>query len=188
MTNLLQPGFADPVGQAQSCFRAVLDAMARPGHIHTVICPLPPPPLAPATAAVLLTLLDHDTPTWLDAPSSAAASWLAFHCGVVLAPASQAAFVVACELPKLAELHAGSDAAPEESATLIVQIAALGIGRKFRLRGPGLREPADFAASGLPADFVSQWKINHARFPRGVDLILCAGERVAALPRTVEIS
>src|SRR5581483_12345526 len=57
MTTLLQPGFAEPVAGAQACFRAVLDAMARPGCIRRAGIDLSPPsPLAPATAAVLLTL------------------------------------------------------------------------------------------------------------------------------------
>jgi alpha-D-ribose 1-methylphosphonate 5-triphosphate synthase subunit PhnH len=42
-------------------------------------------------------------------------------------------------------------------------------------------------AAGLPGDFVARWAANHALFPRGVDLVLCAGERLAALPRSVAI-
>ena len=42
-------------------------------------------------------------------------------------------------------------------------------------------------ADGLPADFVAVWQRNHALFPRGVDLILCAGTPLAALPRSVSI-
>jgi alpha-D-ribose 1-methylphosphonate 5-triphosphate synthase subunit PhnH len=34
---------------------------------------------------------------------------------------------------------------------------------------------------------VSIWRRNHALFPRGVDLILCAGDKLTALPRTVAI-
>ncbi|HZF78124.1 MAG TPA: phosphonate C-P lyase system protein PhnH [Acetobacteraceae bacterium] len=40
---------------------------------------------------------------------------------------------------------------------------------------------------GLPPGFVAAWGANRARFPRGIDVILCAGDRVAALPRTVRI-
>ncbi len=87
----------------------------------------------------------------------------------------------------LDRLHAGSDEAPETAATLILQLAALGSGRSYRLEGPGLAAPATLHAEGLPHDFTAQWAANHARFPRGVDLILCAGDRLAALPRTLKI-
>ena len=59
----LLPGFADPVGDAQKTFRAVLEAMARPGTI--VVPPVvaaAPSPLAPVTAAVQLSLAEHVTP------------------------------------------------------------------------------------------------------------------------------
>jgi alpha-D-ribose 1-methylphosphonate 5-triphosphate synthase subunit PhnH len=40
---------------------------------------------------------------------------------------------------------------------------------------------------GLPRDFAAIWQRNHALFPRGIDLILCAGNQLAALPRSVSI-
>ena len=43
------------------------------------------------------------------------------------------------------------------------------------------------AAAGLPANFAAMWQSNHALFPRGVDLVLCAGATVTALPRSVSI-
>ena len=56
------PGFADPVAGAQSCFRAVLAAMATPGSVHPAGEGLvPPAPLGAAMAAVLLSLVDGDT-------------------------------------------------------------------------------------------------------------------------------
>ena len=61
------PGFANPVGDAQATFRAVLDAMARPGKLDRVGSGLvAPAPLDSATAAVLLALIDNETPLWVD--------------------------------------------------------------------------------------------------------------------------
>ena len=183
------PGFADPVSEAQVTFRAVLDAMARPGQLHQAGERLTAPsPLDSATAAVLLTLIDNETPMWLDPAASEAADWLAFHCGAEVSNvADKAAFALALSLPDLTVLSAGSHEMPETSTTLILQIAALGSGARYRLSGPGLREPTILAATGLPADFVTRWQQNHALYPRGVDIVLCAGTTLTALPRSVSI-
>lgn len=184
------PGFADPVVQAQSCFRAVLDAMSRPGTLHRAGAGLtPPPPLDPATAAVLLTLADGETAVAIDPCFAPAAAWIAFHCGVAPDAAPAAAdFVLAATLPALAGLPTGSDEMPEASATIILQLAGLGQGRDYLLAGPGLQHPTRFAADGLPADFTARWAANHALYPRGIDLILCAGNQLAALPRSLRIT
>jgi alpha-D-ribose 1-methylphosphonate 5-triphosphate synthase subunit PhnH len=183
------PGPADPVGDAQATFRAVLDAMARPGRLHRAGERLTPPrPLDKATAAVLLTLVDNETPLWLDADAAAARDWLAFHCGAAIVAAIEAAaFAVALSLPDLAAVPAGTHEGPELSATLILQIGELGAGARYRLSGPGLREPTLLSAAGLPADFAPAWQRNHALYPRGVDIVLCAGTTLAALPRSVSI-
>jgi alpha-D-ribose 1-methylphosphonate 5-triphosphate synthase subunit PhnH len=184
------PGFADPVRDAQSCFRSVLDAMARPGTLHRAGTGLTPPaPLDAATSAVLLTLVDADTPLWLAPDCMAAREWLAFHCGAHFASnIGAAAFVVATTLPAFSSLDAGSDDGPDESATVILQVGGFGMGRALRLAGPGLRVPATFCVDGLPDDFVAQWQENHALYPRGVDVILCSGDTLAALPRSLKIS
>lgn len=182
------PGFADPVAQAQSTFRAVLDAMARPGTLHQAGATLAPPaPLAPATAAVLLTLVDHDTPLHIAPDCAAATDWLTFHCGTAPGDSPACPFAVALTLPDLATLNAGSDEAPEASTTLVLQVAALGSGTAFILAGPGLKAPARFQAEGLPDDFAARWAANHALFPRGIDLILCAGTTLAAIPRSISV-
>lgn len=188
MPSDLTPGFAAPVTDAQKTFRAVLDAMAHPGADYAVAPLDAPAPLHPAAAAVLLTLVDHETPLWLDPAAGAAAPWISFHTGAPRAadPAG-CAFALALSLPDLAHLPSGTDEAPEASATVILQVARFGTGPRFRLTGPGLRASSLVAIDGLPADFVGIWRRNHALFPRGVDLILCAGDRVAALPRSVAI-
>lgn len=188
MSAMLEAGFADPVRDAQRCFRAVLDAMARPGRIAHVSGVTPPSPLDVATAAVALTLVDHETKLWLDPAAGAAREWLRFHCGAPLTDDLAArGFALALSMPDLDRLNAGTHEEPETSATLICQVEALGAGPAWRLSGPGLRAPEILRVTGLPRDFAACWHRNHARFPRGIDLILCAGGQLTALPRTVLI-
>ena len=191
MTALLQPGFADPVRDTQRCFRAVLDALSHPGRIARLSgapAPILAVPISAAAAAVALTLVDHETPLWLDAGAAAARDWLAFHCGAPMAAGpADCAFAVTLSLPELGLFSAGTHEAPETSATIVCQVTAFGTGRAFRLTGPGLREPATLIVDGLPHDFAARWAKNHALFPCGIDLILCAGDRLTALPRTVAI-
>lgn len=188
LTSDLSPGFAAPVTDAQVTFRAVLDAMAHPGKAHLVAALVPPMPLNQAAAAALLTLVDHETPLWIDPAAAGAAAWIAFHTGAPrAADPARAAFVLALTLPVLTGLPNGTDEAPETSATVILQVSSLDTGRRYRLTGPGLRIPETVAISGLPAEFAAIWQGNRGLFPRGVDLILCAGDRLAALPRSVSI-
>ncbi len=184
---VLSPGFGDPVAEAQACFRAVLDAMSRPGSRHVVSAPAGAPARVDrATAAVLLTLVDAECRLWVAPRFAAAVPWILFHCGATRVEAiGEADFVLTDELPDLAGLACGSDEGPEEAATVILQVAGLD-GAAWRLEGPGLAAPVRFGAS-LPADFAQRWAANHALFPRGVDLILCAGDGLAALPRSVRV-
>ena len=182
------PGFAAPVAEAQSCFRAVLEAMAHPGRIVAAGDGLAPPaPLAPATGAVLLTLLDADTPVWLGAGVAGAADWIRFHCGSPFAEPATASFAVCLELPVLSELEWGSDDSPQDGATIILQCPSFEHGPALRLSGPGLQQPVD-ARLGLSYGFDTLWRPNRMAFPRGVDLIICSGRRLAAIPRSVHVA
>lgn len=188
MNTSLSAGFADPVTDAQHCFRAVLEAMSRPGTVCRVGAEQPPPRLSPAAAAVLLSLVDHETPLWLDPGAEVAWGWIAFHCG---APATtdiaSAQFALALTFPDLSGLNPGTHEMPETSTTVIAEVASLSSGHRYRLSGPGLRVPKIVTIDGLPSDFVASWQRNHALYPCGVDLILCAGDRLTALPRSVAI-
>lgn len=183
------PGFADSVLSAQSAFRAILDAMSRPGTIQSAGRDLTPPaPLTPSAAACLLTLVDAETTLWLDDACAPARDWIAFHCGAPFSTCDTADFVLATALPDLATLDAGTDDGPQDGATVIVQVKNLRGGPRLTLAGPGLKTQATLEIDGLPADFVQTWAANHARFPRGVDLILCAGDELVALPRSLHIT
>ncbi len=185
----MRPAFQDPVFGAQESFAALMNAMARPGRIQRCAAlPDLPPGLEPAAAAALLTLADAETPLWTDATGEAR-EWIAFHTGAPFAELGAAQFALALgAMPKLALLNPGSDETPQESATLILQLAALDDSTGWRLTGPGIEHEHRLAATGLPDDFATQWAANRAQFPRGLDLILCAGSRLAALPRTTRLA
>ena len=89
--------------------------------------------------------------------------------------------------PALRDLAQGTEEEPHRSATLILQVAALEEGAGWRLTGPGIEHVHRLRVAGLPAGFAADWAANRARFPRGVDLVLCAGDRLAALPRTTAL-
>jgi alpha-D-ribose 1-methylphosphonate 5-triphosphate synthase subunit PhnH len=185
-----RPGFADPAMESQVCFRAVLEATSRPGLIVTVGATLhPPEPLHRATAAVLLTLVDGGTPLWLTPALAASWDWVAFHCGAVAGPRNTAPFACAetGAMPALIGLHQGTDLEPEQSSTLVLQVTALGEGATYVLSGPGIEATTVLRVTGLPDDFLVQWAANGAAYPCGIDLVLCAGDRLCALPRTCRV-
>lgn len=192
----LGSGFADKVRSAQSTFRAVMDAMARPGTAHRIETWLDaPPPLSAAAAAIALTLFDHDTTIWLDealASSSHVARWLRFHTSAPIT--SEARFATYAmigdpqTLPELETFALGTDEYPDRSTTLILQLETLAAGRELQLTGPGIEDSEILRATGLPADFAERLSRNQKIFPRGVDLILVAGDGVAALPRTTRVA
>jgi alpha-D-ribose 1-methylphosphonate 5-triphosphate synthase subunit PhnH len=187
---MLTPGFADPVLDAQATFRAVLEAMSRPGRVQRAGAGLTPPsPLMTASAAVLLTLADAATPVWHDAGGQADA-WLRFHAGApVAAVPRDAVFALATRAaPALELLDAGTEEEPERGATLLIQVEAIEEGAGLCLTGPGIEHEHRLFVRGLPDGFVAAWAANRALSPRGVDVILCAGDRLAALPRTVAIA
>jgi len=188
----LDPGFADPVRDAQACFRAVLDAMAHPGRIVQVPVALPDRlPLGAAAASVGLGLCDIDTPIWLDAASAPAAGYLAFHCGAPLAKtpsAARFAFVAdAAALPPLDGFALGTDEYPERSATLVIEVFGLANDHGVALRGPGILGETRLAVSGLPARFWIERAALAKLFPRGLDVLFACGDALAALPRSTQI-
>ncbi|UCI08956.1 phosphonate C-P lyase system protein PhnH [Mesorhizobium sp. B1-1-8] len=194
-TQSIEGGFADPVFNAQTVFRAVMDAMARPGSIEALPqLSQPPAPLSATAGAIALALCDNDTPLWLDPPlqaEGAVKSWLGFHTGAPLAntPADAHFALIAnpAEMAALDGFSQGTQEYPDRSTTLILLVGDLATGPSLLLEGPGIEKAAMIAPTGMPRHFVEQWKQNNKRFPRGVDIILAAPGSLACLPRTTRI-
>jgi alpha-D-ribose 1-methylphosphonate 5-triphosphate synthase subunit PhnH len=184
----MTPGFAEPVLGAQSSFRAMLHALSHPGRIVELPdVPQAPAPLGPAMAALALALCDADTPLWHDG-GAAVTDWLRFHTGAPLTEAHAARFLLASGAPPaLAGMALGSDGAPQDGATLLLQVTALEPVDGWRLSGPGIESSTSLRVSGAPPGFVAERAALAALFPRGLDIMLCAGRHIVGLPRTTII-
>src|ERR1700710_997946 len=117
----LPAGFADKVLSAQSTFRSVMDAMARPGSVQRIVAKAgTPAAMMHGSAAIALTLFDHDTPIWLDlamSETSEISKWIKFHTSApVIADSSIASCALAgapANLPPLDRFAFGSNEYPD---------------------------------------------------------------------------
>jgi alpha-D-ribose 1-methylphosphonate 5-triphosphate synthase subunit PhnH len=192
----LPAGFADKVLSAQSTFRSVMDAMARPGSVKRIVAAAgAPAALMRGTAAIALTLFDHDTPVWLDpllTATSDVTNWLKFHTGApVIADSSICSFALvgdAKTLPALDRFSFGTNEYPDRSTTLILQVDSLTHGPSIELRGPGIDGTAVLQAAIQPPDLFERLAINAVLFPRGIDMVLVHDDSIVAIPRTTRFA
>jgi len=192
----LPAGFADKVLSAQSTFRSVMDAMARPGSVQRIVATSgAPSPMMRGTAAIALTLFDHDTPVWLDpvmSGTSDVTKWLKFHTGApVIADSSICSFALIGDvqaLPALDRFAFGSNEYPDRSTTLILQVESLTEGAHFELRGPGIDGTALLRSRFQPTDLFDRLAVNAALFPRGIDVVLVADDAIVVIPRTTRLA
>ncbi len=195
----LPRGLADATHDAQSVFRAVLEALSRPGRLQTLAASdglQAPAPLSRGLTALLLTLLDTESSLHLCGPLASDAAWLycRFHTGVQQAQATQADFVaVRAGDPFLDAafdtLQLGTDDAPQRGATLIVDVPTLAVERRGGLRftGPGIEHTQAVGACGLPPSFWQRRVAMQTSYPRGVDLLLVCGSQLIGVPRSTQI-
>jgi len=191
----LPAGFADKVKSAQSTFRVVMEAMARPGSVQRVVAAVgAPTPVMRGTAAIALTLFDHDTPIWLDSKmseTSEVAKWLKFHTSApVVADSSICSFALigdAGALPDLSHFALGTNEYPDRSTTLVLQVKDLTRGEVYELRGPGIDGSAVLQAIIEPKNLFERLAVNGSLFPRGIDVVLVADDAIVAIPRTTRL-
>ena len=192
----VRPGFHDAALGSQAVFRSALSALSHPGRvIETPDVSALPRQGHGAAALLLQALVDSDCAVWLSPAlaGSDAAAWLRFHTGCRWAASPERArFLWIAEgdaLPALASLDAGTHEYPDQSATCVVEVAALGDTaiEAFVLTGPGIATEQALSVRGLPGDFADQWDANHRGFPRGVDLFLATPTHIAGLPRSTRV-
>lgn len=192
-TDLL-PGFEDPVRDAASAFRVLLDAMARPGTARTVPAPRGVPPgFSPAMAAVALCLLDTDTPIWIGDPmiTNEARAYIGFHAGAPAAATVERATFALLSVDAFADtaerLSIGTAEYPDRSATAILRVAGFSGEGGASLTGPGIETETRLAPLGLSRAAWDALIRNAALYPLGFDTIFVAEDTVACLPRSTMI-
>ncbi|MFJ7072104.1 phosphonate C-P lyase system protein PhnH [Streptomyces sp. NPDC098781] len=179
--------------QAQGVFRAVLDALARPGTVTrfpaSVAAEVPPallPVLALADLGSGIHVLEEDgVRRWSDVVG------LATNAPVVpLELARLVAAVRAVEPGEILRLARGGAQAPEDGAVLCLPVTALEGGpHTWRLSGPGVPGERDVAPAGLPDGFVEARAEAVGGFPAGVDLVLAAPDgSLMGLPRSTSVT
>ena len=187
----LSGGFAEPAPMSARAFRAVLAAMSRPGTIQRAEGAAPPAPVAPAMGLVALTLCDRETPLWLS-PALAATElpdWLRFHCGAPIVAdraAAMFAFGAAEDLLPADGWPMGDAEYPDRGVTLVAEVPDFS-GEALRLTGPGIETEQTLPLGPACGSVRALTAMNRALFPLGLDLILCAGTRLAAIPRTTRL-
>jgi alpha-D-ribose 1-methylphosphonate 5-triphosphate synthase subunit PhnH len=181
----LQGGFADGPIQSAQAFRAILDAMARPGNITTLRGAAPPAPLSIAAGVTLLTLTDATTPLHLAGAADCAqvCDWVAFHIGAPLVGPEDAAFALGTwpALQPVSRFAIGQPDYPDRSATLIVEMDRL------TKHGPVLTGPGIETATWLSLPETAPFRANRALFPLGFDCLFTCGDRIAGLPRSTKV-
>lgn len=183
-------GFSSPPQDAQVAYRALLQAMSRPGLRVGVDGHSGLENVAPSAAATLLTLLDFDTVLYLDAGLSTGPleGWIRFHTGCritdQLGEADFALFKGVPTADQFREARQGDPKYPDQSATFIVQVPSLSGGQSVTLRGPGIDKEVQVAAEGLDDKFWEAWRNNAAQFPLGIDVMVCSGADMIGLPRS----
>jgi alpha-D-ribose 1-methylphosphonate 5-triphosphate synthase subunit PhnH len=168
----------------QQNYRALLDAMSRPGQVKPIFSQGQDDN---TTVAVLATLLDGEVSladphglVWdthwplLQAMSAAPENADYIVCAGNQAPDFE---------PKL-----GTLTSPEHSASLIIQVDSLAQGElQLRITGPGVDGYLTNTLSGLHRQWLSRREKWVCAFPLGVDYLLLDNCGVLALPRTTRV-
>jgi len=155
--------------------------MSRPGSVQQA-------PATPADYAIVATLVDHETGTHTD--DGELQEMLASQGRLEEARPTEADIVHTHGVPSwnVCELARGSLVEPSEGATAIYRLDSLSSSRddeltRVRLSGPGIPDTRTVYV-GLPATELEDIAVAQSTYPRGVDALFTAGDRIVAIPRT----
>lgn len=177
----------DPVHDTRECFRALVDAMSRPGVVAES-------PTEPADHAVLATLVDHEVSCFT--PDETIRTALENEGRLADAEPAQASIVHApnpggCPVR---DLTRGTLKEPSDGATVVYRVEDLAqepetgqTETTLVLSGPGVPGQRRLGIDGFaPAD-AQALADAQSSYPRGIDAVLTTEQEIAAIPRSVDL-
>jgi len=168
----------------QQLFRSLLNAMARPGSLGSIVTPtnneiIGLPVLAVLVDAAVSVADPHQLLQKND--------WLLLQ--TTEKPADTADYIL-CNgnfVPDFAP-KCGTLTCPEQSATLIIAVNGFHAGTThLQLKGPGIAESTNLLIDGLDPSWIQVRQDWVCEFPLGVDLFLVSETQLAAIPRTTKV-
>lgn len=169
--------------QQQTMFRRLMDAFAYPGRIQA----LPGARADETLLGVLATLVDGSVTLADPDGLLPAADWSRLEAGRAMPEQARFVLLQGDSAPAFTPAL-GSLESPETGATLLLRVAALGEGLPLRIGGPGVDGERLLRVGGLDPAWLDRRESWNAGFPMGVDLLLLAPTRAAALPRSSRVS
>jgi alpha-D-ribose 1-methylphosphonate 5-triphosphate synthase subunit PhnH len=172
----------DPVHDTRRTFDGLLDAMSRPGTVQEVP--------APADHAVISTLVDHEVRVSTDDETLRSA--LSGRGRLDSADPERADIVHVREHTDVdvRECKRGSLVEPSDGATVVYRVGTVATGEAeattVTLSGPGVDGTAALSVS-LPESALSELAEAQLDYPRGIDAVFAAEDRLAAVPRSVRM-
>ncbi len=192
------------VFDSQATYRALLDAMSRPGRVFQVprrAYGAPPAGFMPPALTILKTLCDHRV-SFSIGRAEDRGEWIRYLEVNLSTPfgsleqADYALFDGSVFEEGFSGLKRGTLEFPEHSATALIGVRELAEEAAHRdegactllLEGPGVKGRARLSAAGLHRRYVEERGRANRFFPMGIDIILAdPGGRVAGIPRTSRV-
>jgi alpha-D-ribose 1-methylphosphonate 5-triphosphate synthase subunit PhnH len=168
----------------QQNYRVLLEAMARPGSVQTLQGLDESPG---ALVAVLATLLDASV-SLCDSDGLLSDNDRSLLQTGQAEPEQADYLLCSGQREPRFEPKLGTLPSPEQSATLLIRVAALDAGDlRLVLNGPGIKGGRKCSIGGLNPRWLARREDWVCGFPLGVDMILVDEKRVLALPRTTRV-
>lgn len=189
----MKPGFASQTFDSQAVFRRLLSAMASPGEIMELDVDLvPEDPIHQASGAILLSLMDFETPFWTDLENqNAAVQWLRFHTGApYIYTSGQAGFALVTDYDGFEtpdQFNPGTIESPDQSTTLIIHTRGMDDRGRLRLTGPGIPKERFINLKGIREKFFARRGEMARDYPIGIDMIFVCDRQFTAIPRTTAV-